>query len=72
MMNFSIIHRDMYCCGLCNQSNKSEEKRKTVCVTPGIISQVCVHVCAQVFVDVFTHLENSLLNTIKKHNVRVK
>ncbi len=63
MMNISIIHRDMYCI-LCNQSNESEEKRKTVCVTPGIISQV--------FVDVFTHLENSFLNTIEKHNVRVK
>jgi hypothetical protein len=31
-------------------------------VTPGIISQMYV----------FIHLENSLLNTIEKHNVRVK
>ena len=51
-MNISIIRRDTYEI-LCNQSNECEEKHETVCLTPGIISQVCVCVCG------FIHSENS-------------
>jgi hypothetical protein len=54
----------MYCNLMQSIETNVKKSVKQSVVTPGIISQMCI--C------VFIHLENSLLNTIEKHNVRVK